>query len=307
MNFPDSKLSVSPITTKDKKDLEFAVQQGVDWIALSFVTSAKNILDLRRLIKKAGNKKQVLPRIIVKIEKHEAIDNFDQILAVVDGVMVARGDLGIEIPAEEVPIRQKEIIEKCRLAGKPVVVATQMLDSMIRNPRPTRAEVSDVANAVFDHTDAVMLSGESATGKYPVPAVKLMAKIIAEAEASPFDDVPVLKQRVSGIGPSLASVIKILAADDQIDAVLAWPAALPWSENLLMFHPEIPLLLGVPNESLQRQNNLRWGVQPILVKGQKKLPDLLRVLKKQKRVRRKMRVAVLESDRKKTDFEIVSL
>lgn len=307
MNFPDSTLSVSPITAKDKKDLEFGVQQGVDWIALSFVTSKKNILDLRRLIKKAAKKNQVCPRIIVKIEKHEAIANFDQILEVVDGVMVARGDLGIEIPAEEVPIRQKEIIEKCRLAGKPVVVATQMMDSMIRNPRPTRAEVSDVANAVFDHTDAVMLSGESATGKYPVKAVKLMAKIVAEAEASPFDDVPVLKKRAAQPDQSLASVVKILAADGQIDGVLALPKALPWSENLLMFHPEIPLFLGTPHETLRRQNFIRWGAWPLLGKKTTKPQEFIRQLKKLKLVKRKMRLAVIESQDKKTDFDIIQI
>ncbi|MBU0645977.1 pyruvate kinase [Patescibacteria group bacterium] len=307
MNFPDSTLSVSPITAKDKKDVEFAVKQGVDWLALSFVTSAKNILDLRRLIKKAAKKNQVLPRIIVKIEKHEAIDHFDEILAVVDGVMVARGDLGIEIPAEEVPIRQKEIIEKCRLAGKPVVVATQMMDSMIRNPRPTRAEVSDVANAVFDHTDAVMLSGESATGKYPVKAVKLMAKIVTEAEASPYDDVAVFRGRTQGSGPSLASILKILAADRQIDGVIAMPQALPWSEHLLMFHPEIPLFLVTKQVTVQRQNYLRWGVWPVLVKSKISPRILINQLKKQKLVKRKMRLAVVENETKKTDFDIISL
>jgi len=183
MNFPDSTLSLSSLTRKDKNDVMFAVKQGVDWLALSFVTGAKDIKTLRRLIKRSTKKDQEAPRIIVKIEKREAIENFDEILEEVDAVMVARGDLGIEIPAEEVPVRQKEIIEKCRTSAKPVVVATQMLDSMIRNPRPTRAEVSDVANAVCDHADAVMLSGESAIGDYPVKAVKTMASAIAGCAA----------------------------------------------------------------------------------------------------------------------------
>lgn len=306
MNFPDSTLSVSSITAKDKKDAEFAVSQGVDWIALSFVTSAKNIIDLRRLVKKFAKKNQALPRIIVKIEKHEAIKNFDQILSVADGVMIARGDLGIEIPAEEVPVRQKEIIEKCRLAGKPVIVATQMLDSMIRNPRPTRAEVSDVANAVFDHTDAVMLSGESATGQYPVKAVKLMAKIVAEAEASPFDDVPIFKGRAQNPGQSLASVIKILAADRQIDGVLALSQTLPWSENLLLFHPEIPLFLAAPNKTLMRQNSIRWGVWPFTAKKTAKAQELIQWLKKLKIIKKKTRLAVIESAKRKTDFDIIA-
>jgi pyruvate kinase len=194
MNFPDSNLTVSAMTAKDKKDAEFAVKLGVDWLALSFVTDAKEVKTLKRLIKKHTPKGQSLARVIVKIEKRKAIDNFEAILKAADGVMIARGDLGVEIDAEEVPVRQKEMIETARRAGKPVIVATQMLDSMMRNPRPTRAEVSDVANAVFDHTDGVMLSGESATGKYPLKAVKMMKKIVVEAEASPFDDVPLKGQ-----------------------------------------------------------------------------------------------------------------
>src|SRR3989339_839665 len=188
MNFPDSTLRVSAITTKDKADALFGIEKGVEWLALSFVTSATPVRSLKMLIKKHTPKGKPLARIIVKIEKHEAIDRFDEILKAADGIMIARGDLGVEIDPEEVPIRQKELIHACRHANKPVVVATQMLDSMIRNPRPTRAEVSDVANAVFDCTSAVMLSGESASGKYPLQAVKMMAKIVKEAEASCYDD-----------------------------------------------------------------------------------------------------------------------
>ncbi len=189
MNFPDTTLSLSSLTKKDEGDVVFAVEQRADWIALSFVTSPREVAKLRRLIKRALKKGQAAPRIFVKIEKHEAIKRFDELLACADGVIVGRGDLGIEIPAEDVPERQKEIVEKCQQAGKPVVIATQMLDSMIRNPRPTRAEVSDVANAVFDHVDWVMLSGETASGKYPVKAVEMMAKIVSEAEASGIDDL----------------------------------------------------------------------------------------------------------------------
>ncbi|MEK9152037.1 MAG: pyruvate kinase, partial [Patescibacteria group bacterium] len=165
-NVPTASLSVSAITEKDKEDLKFGIAQDVDWVALSFVRHAKEIDDLRKLIsryEKDLKKKTANPiRIIAKIEKHEALKNIDSIIKAVDGIMVARGDLGIETPAEEVPMAQKMLIKKCLAAAKPVIVATQMLDSMIRNPRPTRAEVSDVANAVIDHADAVMLSGESA-------------------------------------------------------------------------------------------------------------------------------------------------
>ena len=188
MNFPDSILKVSAITAKDKEDALFGIEKGVEWIAISFVTSAAPIRLLKTLIKKHTLKGKPLAQVMVKIEKHEAIERFDEILKAADGIMIARGDLGVEIDPEEVPIRQKELIHACRHANKLVVVATQMLDSMIRNPRPTRAEVSDVANAVFDCTSAVMLSGESATGNYPLQAVKMMAKIIKEAEASCYDD-----------------------------------------------------------------------------------------------------------------------
>lgn len=192
MNFPDSTLKVSAFTSKDKDDALFGIEQGVDWFALSFVTKASQVLALKRFIKSAATtyhlQPKTLPRVMVKIEKHEAIDRIEDIVKAADGIMIARGDLGVEIAAEEVPIRQKEIIQLCRSAGKPVVVATQMLDSMIRNPRPTRAEVSDVANAVFDCVSAVMLSGETAMGKYPLQAVKMMVKIIKEAEASCYDD-----------------------------------------------------------------------------------------------------------------------
>lgn len=188
MNFPDSTLKVSAFTNKDKEDALFGIEQGVDWFALSFVTKASQVVALKKLIKQKTRRGKPLARVIVKIEKHEAIDAIDEIIKAADGIMIARGDLGVEIDAEEVPIRQKEIIHACRHAGKPVIVATQMLDSMIRNPRPTRAEVSDVANAVFDCASGVMLSGESASGKYPLQAVKMMVKIVKEAEASCYDD-----------------------------------------------------------------------------------------------------------------------
>ncbi|MBI5794377.1 pyruvate kinase [Candidatus Uhrbacteria bacterium] len=188
MNFPDSTLKVPAFTSKDKEDVLFGIEQGVDWFALSFVTKASQVLALKRFVKQKTHKGKPLARVIVKIEKHEAIDAIDAIIKAADGIIVARGDLGVEIDAEEVPIRQKEMIQACRHAGKPVVIATQMLDSMIRNPRPTRAEVSDVANAVFDCASGVMLSGESASGKYPLQAVKMMAKIIKQAEASCYDD-----------------------------------------------------------------------------------------------------------------------
>ena len=315
MNFPDSTLKVSSLTDKDREDVIFGVQQGVDWLALSFVTSAADVKLLRRLIKAAAKPGQVLPRIIVKIEKHEAIDHFDEILAVTDAVMVARGDLGVEIPAEEVPIRQIEMIEKCRMAGKPVVVATQMLDSMIRNPRPTRAEVSDVANAVCDHTDGVMLSGESASGKFPLAAVKMMAQIVMETEISKFDDVasnqpmsvgaplvPCLpagrgaQLKITDRGASIANALKLFVEQKSIDGVLASQELAPWSETVLRAHPEIPLFLAVPNKQLAQQTILRWGVVPFVLKNVNEKTFVKRALvalKKQKQVKKGMNLAVI--------------
>lgn len=306
MNFPDSSLSVSAITEKDRKDLIFGVQEGVDWIALSFVTSVKEIKLLRKLIKKAGKRGQTLPRIIVKIEKHEAIDRFDEILAAVDGVMIARGDLGIEIPAEDVPVRQKEIIEKCRLAGKPVVVATQMMDSMIRNPRPTRAEVSDVANAVFDHTDAVMLSGESATGKYPLEAVKMLAKIVEKAEVSPFDDVEMMENTNADKDQRFAAALHILALTGEIDAIVACRDMAPWSEKTLLMHPEIPCFLASADETMVRQNTIRWGMRPLALQKGKGDCALraLSALKRKKSLKKGSRVAMILGSRHGKGFRI---
>ena len=296
MNFPDSMLKVSSLTEKDRDDVKFGVEQEVDWMALSFVTSAEDVKLLRRLIKAAAKPGQVLPRIIVKIEKHEAIENFDEILKATDAVMVARGDLGVEIPAEHVPVRQKEMIEKCREAGKPVVVATQMLDSMIRNPRPTRAEVSDVANAVFDHTDGVMLSGESASGKYPLAAVKMMAQIVLEAEGSKFDDVPLVVEPPSDQAASIAHALKLLAMQGSIDGVLVSQELAPWSETVLRSHPEIPLFLAVPNKQLEQQTALRWSAMPFVLKNANEKTFVKRALlelKKKKWTKKGMKLAVV--------------
>lgn len=182
LNLPRAALSIPAITDKDREDLRFAIEQGIDWIALSFVRTAEEVWELKQAIRELSAFGHQTP-VVAKIEKPEAIDNIDAIIAAADGVMVARGDLGIEISPEAVPMLQKMIIHKCNAAGKPVITATQMLDSMIRNPRPTRAEASDVANAILDGSDAIMLSGETASGKYPLEAVQTMARIACEAES----------------------------------------------------------------------------------------------------------------------------
>ncbi len=186
INVPGVSLVTEAITEKDDKDLQFGLQQGMDFVALSFVRSAQDVKELQDLIAKYLPQGMKTPGIVVKVEMQEALDNFDEILAATDAVMVARGDLGLETPMHLVPLRQKEMIKKCNAAQKFVITATEMMGSMQYNPRPTRAEVSDVANAVFDHTDAVMLSGETAMGKYPVRTVKMMTDIIEAVENSPL-------------------------------------------------------------------------------------------------------------------------
>ena len=296
MNFPDSRLSASAITKKDEEDIKFSVEAGLDFIALSFVKSARDVQHLRQLIVQAAKPGQLLPRIIAKIEKHEAITVFEEILSATDAVMVARGDLGVEIPAEQVPIQQKKIVEQCRIAGKPVIVATQMLDSMIRNPRPTRAEVSDVANAVFDHTDAVMLSGESATGKYPLQTVSMMTKIIQDAETSPFDDVALTQAMPSDPVASVAHTIKLAALQNSIQAVVVSLELADWSETVLRAHPEIPLFVACSSDAQARQAVLRWGSQSIVLpRVQEKTfaSRAIHMLKTKRFIKKGMRLAVV--------------
>jgi len=188
VNLPDSDIKLGALTEKDFNDLKFALSKDVDFVAISFVKDAADLKELREKIKEFSPDKVALVKIIPKIERKEAIKNIDEIIDESDVVMVARGDLGIELPESEVIIYQKEIVSKCRQKNKPVIVATQMLESMIENPIPTRAEVSDISNAVIDHADLVMLSGETANGKYPVEAIKIMREIIEKVEESPLDD-----------------------------------------------------------------------------------------------------------------------
>ncbi|MBD3281458.1 pyruvate kinase [Candidatus Uhrbacteria bacterium] len=265
INLPDTKVSASALPPKDKKDAEFGVINEVDWMALSFVRSASEVQDLRKLItkyEKKHKKKSPNPiRIIAKIEKREAVDDIENILQEVDAIMVARGDLGIEIPAEEVPLIQKSLIEKARRAAKPVVVATQMLDSMIRNPRPTRAEVSDVANAIIDHTDAIMLSGETAVGKYPVDAVKTMARIAQKTESSKFDDADLSEiKRFKSDEEAVTNVGAILAKSTSAKLILATSMTGNAARIVSRYRAELPILVATHDERVRRQLAMSWGV-----------------------------------------------
>lgn len=261
VNIPDAKLKISPITEKDEKDLEFLLGMDVDFIAMSFVSSGENIEDLRDMMKKILGRQDNLPQIIAKIERKEAIKNLDDILEHTDAVMVARGDLGIEIEGTKVAVLQKEIVKKSLAAMKPVIVATQMLESMIVNPRPTRAEVSDVTNAVVDHADAVMLSGESASGKYPVESVRTMKEIIENTEASPFDDV---KHQLPLNGEEdFKMVIKSayeLAKNSNAKAVVLGSASGFTARLFSHFRPEQPMLVVTHNKKTYQQLALVWGI-----------------------------------------------
>jgi len=281
INLPDTKLSISTITAKDKKDLEFGIRNKVDMVALSFVRSAQDVLELKNLIKrlelKYQGKKSLPTQVIVKIEKKEAVKNFQKILKVTDGVMVARGDLGIEMAAANVPLVQKMIIEKCLLAAKPVIVATQMLESMIVNPRPTRAEVSDVANAVIDHTDAIMLSGETAEGKYPLVAVSTMAKIALRTEESKYDNFElrkIFKEKLH-VDDAISSSANLLAKDLKAKAILVASITGYTGRIISRYRPELPILVTTNNEKVRRQLNLSWGVVPFVLPKCKTIEDLI--------------------------------
>lgn len=269
-NVPTASLSVAALSKKDIEDVHFGVQMGVDAVAMSFVRTPEEVEHLRRFLTATqrrfrGDKTPML--LVAKIEKHEALKNLDAIIDVVDGVMVARGDLAVETPAAEVPLWQKTIVKRCLAAAKPVIVATQMLDSMIRNPRPTRAEISDVANAIIDHTDAVMLSGESATGTYPIEAVATMATVALETEASCFDDLQVHIRAGEILSPEVAigKTAGMLAHATEAKAIVGCSITGHTARQLSRFRPEIPMFIGTPNHRVMRQINLSWGIMPFLV------------------------------------------
>ena len=272
VNFPDSKLTVSSITEKDMQDLQFGVAQQVDYVALSFVRHADEIHTLRKLINTYAEGQGIATQenasptcIIAKIEKGEGVDNIDSIIEAVDVIMVARGDLGIETPAEGVPLIQKMLIRKCLAASKPVIVATQMLDSMIRNPRATRAEVSDVANAIIDHTDAVMLSGESAGGSYPVEAVITMSAVAAETERSPENDLRIPQREAAlSMSDALAEMVNLLVRETDAKAVVSIGASVSTIRQISRFRPEKPIYAVMKDGKSCRQTNLSWAVRPMV-------------------------------------------
>ncbi len=265
LNLPRAALSIPAITDKDREDLRFAIEQGIDWIALSFVRTAQEVWDLKQAIRELSAFGHQTP-VVAKIEKPEAIDNIDEIIAAVDGIMVARGDLGIEISPEAVPMLQKMIIQKCNAAGKPVITATQMLDSMIRNPRPTRAEASDVANAILDGSDAIMLSGETASGKYPLEAVQTMMRIACEVETQSLGRRVQLSPNRTGrtFAEAVAHASVETALDLSARAIVTPTTSGSTARIISRFRPPCPIVAVTPNPFTQRELVLFWGVYPLM-------------------------------------------
>lgn len=259
---PGVSLGLPPISNQDKKDIIFGVQNDMDFVAASFIQRASDVEAIRALINEHGGHMEIIP----KIENLEGVKNFDSILAVSDGIMVARGDLGVEIPAEDVPLIQKDIIKKCNRAGKPVIVATQMLDSMERNPRPTRAEVSDVGNAILDGTDAIMLSGETASGDYPVEAVATMNRIAMRIEQS-LDYKKLFTSKSIERQPSTTDAIAHATVElaYELDAkAIITPTMSGYTTKVVSkYRPKCAIVAYASNDKVARHLNLRWGVYPV--------------------------------------------
>ena len=274
INVPDVTLSIPTITEKDRQDLAFAIKMGVDFVGLSFVRSAADVRAARQIITRSGAN---IP-LIAKIEKHEAVSAFDSILEEADGIMVARGDLGVEIRLEDVPVIQKMIIRKCNHAGKPVITATQMLNSMIENPRPTRAEVSDVANAIFDGTDAVMLSGETAVGAYPIESAQTMARIAIETEAAlPYEEYTshLWSAKSSTVTDSISRATVRMASELGASVIVTMSESGYTARMVASHRPGTPILGATPLESTRRELALTWGVQSLLLKQYKDTDELI--------------------------------
>ena len=279
VNAPGVSINLPGITEKDSDDIRFGLDQDINYIAASFVRKPQDILDIRELLEE---KHMEHVQIFPKIESQEGINNFDEILKVSDGLMIARGDMGVEIPAENVPLVQKSLIKKCNLAGKPVITATQMLDSMQENPRPTRAEASDVANAVFDGTDATMLSGESANGAYPVAAVATMARIDEKAEtALALNGRHVNNFDATDVTESVAAAVATAAANLNVKAIVAATTSGYTAKMISKYRPNADILALTFDERVQRSLTVYWGVQPVISEAVDNTDALIDLAKKE--------------------------
>ncbi len=267
VNLPGANLDIPVLTPKDIEDLEFGLSMGVDYIAISFVKNDSDIIKVREKIQKIAPDKVNTP-IIAKLERPEAIGNLEAIMKVTDGVMVARGDLGVEMPPSSVPVAQKEIIRCANRYAKIVITATQMLDSMINNPRPTRAEAADVANAIFDGTDAVMLSGETAAGKYPIQAVKMMGSIVTEAEAHRSEwghQTDFLVEEENDDSITTARAAHEMANDRNVAGIVVFTQSGRSAQWMSKTKPNVPIYAFTPSEETYHKMGLLWGVTPLLV------------------------------------------
>ena len=276
INLPATTLSIPALTEKDREDMEFGIAHGVDFVALSFVRNASDIDEARSFLREKGKD---LP-LIAKIEKHEALGHLDEIVEASDGIMVARGDLGVEIPLENVPILQKAIIKKANRAGKPVITATQMLGSMVENPRPTRAEVTDVANALLDGTDAVMLSEESAVGRYPAEAVAMLAKIALRTERTfpgerKEEEGRDQSRRGRDISEAISHATRSMAIDISAKAIITCTTSGSTARQVSKYRPPVPIVAISPQLNTVRCLALSWGVIPLLSPGYSDTDDMI--------------------------------
>ncbi|MGB6598373.1 MAG: pyruvate kinase [Candidatus Acidiferrum sp.] len=276
INLPGIKLRVPALTPKDRQDLAFALKHDVNYIAVSFVRRPEDVLLAKSLIRRAGKKTPV----IAKLEKPEAIDNLDAILRVADGVMVARGDLGVEMNPECVPVVQKKIIARARHFRRPVITATQMLESMTENPRPTRAEASDVANAIFDGSDAVMLSAETASGKYPVESVSMMARIIAEAEASDWKTPPRVPLEKLKVAETVAELVCHASHELRMKLIAVFTHSGFTARLVSCYRPDAPIIAFSPEADTRRRMALIWGVLPRHIPDTRKIDGLAAITEK---------------------------
>lgn len=275
VNVPNVSINLPAITQKDRSDIEFGIRNGIDFIAASFVRKAGDVLAIREILEANG---AGYIQIISKIENQQGMDNLDEIIEASDGIMVARGDLGVEIPTEEIPLAQKNMIKKCNKAGKPVITATQMLDSMIRNPRPTRAEVTDVANAIFDGTDAIMLSGETAAGKYPVETVKTMSLIASRTESA-IDYRALLQSKdldkETSITDAISNATCNIAMDLGASAIVTATSSGHTARMVSKFRPSQVIVAATTDKRVTRQLSLSWGVYSVLTSYMDSTDDII--------------------------------
>ncbi len=281
LNLPGTMLALPSITEKDWADLDFCLEQNLDWVAMSFVRTEHDVIKLRQVIDQRCNTNERV-RVVAKIEKPQALEWINEIIEVSDAIMIARGDLGIEIPPENVPLVQKRIIHLCNAAAKPVITATQMLDSMIRNPRPTRAEASDVANAILDGTDAIMLSGETASGKYPLESIMTMTKIAAQVESSvivgPWRAPAHVDIDHGDITDAVSHATCDTAYDLRAAAILTATASGATARYVAKYRPHAPIIAATPNPTIERQLRLSWGIIPLLTRRAQSTDQIIRDL-----------------------------